>query len=147
MFEQYIKKQLNRIKKCSQANMLEQAVFESFKKKLQMLSNLIIESTLNKCIADEVGQENPYAAMIPDLVTEEERQKALASIQNSINNVSGTEESSRDATPVGGSSIPQVNVPNPIVNQVNPTQVINNPVNNVVGVGVNVNNADNNIGG
>ena len=84
MFEAYIQEQTDRIKGCPYANTISHEVQEKFAANLKTLTALITGSTLNKFIADEVSGENPYAAILPDIITDGQRKKAEEAIWHKI---------------------------------------------------------------
>ena len=84
MFEAYIKEQKERVKCSFYAGLLCQKVEEKFESSLKTLTALITGSSAKRLIANEVSEDNPYAAMMPDIITSEQRKKAEKTIQQKI---------------------------------------------------------------
>ncbi|MBQ8013077.1 MAG: hypothetical protein IJ257_01595 [Treponema sp.] len=84
MFEAYIKEQTDRVKCSFYAGLLCQKVEEKFESSLKTLTALMTGSSSKRLIANEISGENPYAAMLPELITSEQLKKAEETIQQKI---------------------------------------------------------------
>ena len=84
MFQNYINFQLDRVKSCPQSSMLGQSVFEKFEGVLTNLTAHITKSTQTKIIA-QILSDNPFAE-VPELLTEEEKNQAIQTAKQQIEN-------------------------------------------------------------
>ena len=83
-FERYINEQLNRIRGCEGNRLLSQRILPTVEKQLTRLAESISESTMNGFITDEVLPDNPLAKYSPELITSEQRSKAVRSISEKM---------------------------------------------------------------
>ena len=75
MFQRLIDQQLERIRNSPQAGMLGEKVYEKLEGSLKRLTGLITQSTEAQLIAR--AADNPFAAALPALLTEEEKERAV----------------------------------------------------------------------
>ena len=74
MFQRLIDQQLERVRNSPQAGMLGEKVYEKLEGSLKRLTGLITQSTEAQLIAR--AADNPFAAALPALLTEEEKADA-----------------------------------------------------------------------
>ena len=83
MFRKLIDDEIERVKAASQAGMLGKKVYERFEGALNSVADEVTESTVTSFISAELKDGNPFA-MIPGLVTKEERERAVSAIERKI---------------------------------------------------------------
>ena len=84
MFQRFIEHQLSRARACPHAEMLGDTVFEELEAFLKQTTGFVAGSTATHLISQAAYAENPLAATLPDLLTEEERERALADVQHQL---------------------------------------------------------------
>ena len=84
MFQQYVSEQMRRVKASPWAEMLSGEVVCKLEAALLDITGIVTKSTLNRWIAQEAAGENPFALSLPELITDEQRQSAIATIQNKL---------------------------------------------------------------
>lgn len=82
MFQKYVNSQLERVKTCPQSGMLGENVLRKFEDVLKHLASLITKSTETKFIS-QITADNPFAG-VPELLTEDEKQNALDTLRQQI---------------------------------------------------------------
>ncbi|MBQ7594575.1 MAG: DUF4135 domain-containing protein, partial [Synergistaceae bacterium] len=82
MFQKYINIQLERVKTCKQSAMLGDNVLRKFEGVLKRLAAFITKSTETKFLA-QIDSDNPFAG-VPELLTNEDKQKALDTLKQQI---------------------------------------------------------------
>ena len=84
IFQKLIDERLNSVRACPQAGMLGENVCRNLEKVLRRIVRRITQSTEEKLLSQEVTGSNPVAASWSFLLTKEERQDALRSIQQKL---------------------------------------------------------------
>ena len=83
MFRRFIEHQLARVRRCPQASMLGDRVYERLEDALRRTVELIAGSTTTHMVSQAVT-DNPFAAAFPDLITDAERAQALDTIRRQL---------------------------------------------------------------
>ena len=84
IFNKYINEQMSRLKGCNGEKLLSGRVLSVLENRLTELAESMSESTLNGRITDEVLPENPLAKYSPELITNEQREKAVGRIAGKL---------------------------------------------------------------
>ena len=84
IFGKYINEQLNRLRGSSGEALLSEQAVSAFEDQMTELAESISRSTLDSLISDEVLPENPLAKYSPELITNEQREKAVLSIEEKL---------------------------------------------------------------
>ena len=80
-----IQAQIDRIESHPARTLLSHQALTRFREALGQEADMMVQSTVTHLIVEEVGDENPFAALTPDLLTDEQREKALKSLNEKIN--------------------------------------------------------------
>ena len=75
---------MHRLKGCNGEELLSGQAVSVLEKRLTELAESVSESTLNGLITDEVLPENPLAKYFPELITNEQREKAVERIAGKL---------------------------------------------------------------
>ena len=84
MFHRLVESQLDRVRECPQAGMLGATVYIKLEDSLQRKAEFVASSTVTHMVAQVAAADNPFAAALPDLLTKEEKDRALTSIQQQL---------------------------------------------------------------
>ena len=80
-----IRKEIERIESHPARALLSVQALARFSDALRFLVNRVTDSTVTNLFAREVGEENPFAALAPDLLTKEQREGAEKALNERIN--------------------------------------------------------------
>ena len=80
MFRDFIDPQIDRVRRCPQAGMLGEKVYKELESALKQTTNRIAGSTVMHMVS-QAAADNPFAAAFPALLTEEEKNRALAEVR------------------------------------------------------------------
>lgn len=84
IFRIYIENQLEIIQHAKEAALLSERAVSEFADSLADVLERVTKSTVTNWIVEEITPENPFAAFTPDLMTNEQREKAKQSICDKI---------------------------------------------------------------
>ena len=84
MFRRFIESQLERVKQSPRADLLGDKAYAKLEDMLRRKTEFIAGSTATHLIAQVVAQDNPIVATLPDLMTQAERDQALATIREQL---------------------------------------------------------------
>lgn len=82
MYRRFIESQLSRVRECPHAAMLSDNVYERLRETLRLKTEFIAGSSTTYLISQ--ASDNPFAATLPDLLTEAERAQALDKIRERL---------------------------------------------------------------
>ena len=80
MFQQYVSEQMQRVKASPWAAMLSGEATRKLEAALLGVIGQVTNSTVKREIAKEASASNPFALSLPDMITDEERQRAISAI-------------------------------------------------------------------
>ena len=81
MFQNQINEQIQRVRRSPYAALLGEQVYSRLEKALQDMAGTVSKSTLNREIAKEASEDNPFALSLPEMITDEERRRAIDTIE------------------------------------------------------------------
>ena len=84
MFRRYVEAELDRVRHCPQAAMLSDKALERLDESLARTAEFVAGDTATHLVAEALADENPVAASFPDLITREERGRALDEIRRRL---------------------------------------------------------------
>ena len=84
MFKEYIREQVQRLKSSPYAGMPGEETCRKLEEALQSITKIVTKSTLTRYIAEEAAGTNPFALTLPDLITDDERQRAVETIKDKL---------------------------------------------------------------
>ena len=84
MFRRYVEAELDRVRHCPQAAMLSDKALERLDESLTRTAEFVAGDTATHLVAEALADENPVAAEFPDLITAEERGRALDEIRQAL---------------------------------------------------------------
>ena len=84
MFQNQINKQIQRVKDSPYAALPGEQVYSRLENALQNIAGTVAKSTLNREIAKEASAGNPFALSLPELITDDERQQAVDTIEKKL---------------------------------------------------------------
>ena len=84
MLRRYVETELGRVRDCPQAAMLSDRVFERLDESFTRTAEFVAGDTATHLVAEVLADENPIAASFPDLITKEERSRALEEIRRRL---------------------------------------------------------------
>ena len=81
MFKEYISEQMQRLKSSPYAGMSGGEVCRKLEEALVNVTNIVANSTVTRYIAEEAAGSNPFALTLPELIMDDERQRAVETKQ------------------------------------------------------------------
>ena len=84
MFQNFMNEQMQRVKSSPYAGLPGEEAFRKFEEALLNVTSLVTNSTVTRYIAEEAAGTNPFALTLPDLVTDDERLRAIETIQKKL---------------------------------------------------------------
>ena len=84
MFQNQINKQIQRVKDSPYAALLGEMVYSRLENALLDITGTVTKSTLNREIAKEASAGNPFALSLPEMITDDERQRAIDTIEKKL---------------------------------------------------------------
>ena len=84
MFQEYIDEQIARVNASPWASWLSGEVLRKLEASLLGITDTVTKSTVNRLIAQEASADNPFALSLPDMITDDERQRAGAAIREKL---------------------------------------------------------------
>ncbi|MBR4575801.1 MAG: DUF4135 domain-containing protein [Clostridia bacterium] len=84
MFQNQINEQIQRVRRSPYAALLGEQVYSRLEKTLQDMAGTVSKSTLNREIAKEASEDNPFALSLPEMITDEERRRAIDTIEKKL---------------------------------------------------------------
>ena len=82
----FVTYQTNRICGCKGGGLLSERALACFSNVLYEIAEIVASSTLKGYISDEVLPDNPFAVNAPELITSEQRERALDTLERKIRN-------------------------------------------------------------
>lgn len=84
MFQKYIDEQMLRVKRSPHAGLLGGDVYRRLEAALLDVTGQVTNSTVKREIAKEASVSNPFALSLPDMITDEEKQRAINAIAKRV---------------------------------------------------------------
>ena len=84
MLQEYVIAQTERVKRSPYAGLLSEKGFRRLESRLIDLTNKVAGSTVTRYVAQEASASNPFALSLPEMITENEKQRAIETIEKKL---------------------------------------------------------------